>query len=97
MVRVRSRVQSPSSAPYLFTSTAQSVKIFKLMKRLYKSNTDKKWDGVCGGIAEYYDVDPTLVRAFYAFITVLSGVIPGLLAYIALSWIMPRKKEARNG
>jgi phage shock protein C len=68
------------------------------MKRLYKSETDKKWDGVCGGIAEYFDVDPVLVRVAYAFITVITGVFPGLIAYIVMAMIMPKKSEvAKNG
>jgi phage shock protein C len=64
-------------------------------KLLYKSNDDKKWDGVCAGVAEYFDIDPTLVRAGYVFITVITGVVPGLFAYLALSWIMPRKTEVK--
>lgn len=63
-------------------------------KLLYKS-TDKKWDGVCAGVAEYFDVDPTLIRAGYVFITVITGVVPGLFAYLVLSWIMPAKAEAK--
>ena len=49
-------------------------------KRLYKSATDKKIAGVCGGIAEYIDIDPTLVRLAWVLFCVLGG--SGLLAYI---------------
>ena len=74
-----------------------SVNIYKLMKkRLYKSETDKKLDGVCAGIAEYFDVDPTLIRAGYVFLTILSGVFLGVIAYIALAIIMPKKSEVKN-
>jgi phage shock protein C len=66
-----------------------------MTKRLYRSEKDKKWAGVCGGIAEYFDVDPTLVRAGYAFVTIISGVFPGLIAYFVLAWIMPTKSEAK--
>ncbi len=59
------------------------------MKRLYRSNKDKKLAGVCGGFAEYMDIDSTVVRAIYAFLTILSGVIPGIIAYFVLVWIMP--------
>lgn len=64
-----------------------------MTKRLYRSEKDRKWAGVCGGIAEYFDIDPTLVRAGYAFITIISGVFPGLIAYFVLAWIMPTKSE----
>lgn len=67
------------------------------MKRLHKSDSGKKWSGVCAGIAEYFDIDPTLVRVFYAFLTIISGVIPGLIAYFVMAWIMPSKEEVKNG
>ena len=66
------------------------------MKRLYKSDTDKKWSGICAGIAEYFDVDPTLIRVGYIFITIITGVIPGLIAYFVLSWVMPREEEIKK-
>jgi len=65
-------------------------------KRLYKSEDNKQLDGVCGGIAEYFDVDPTLVRVGYAFITVITGIFPGLIAYLALMIIMPKKGEVKK-
>lgn len=43
--------------------------------------------GVCAGIAEYFDLDPTLVRIAYLVISVISAAFPGLLVYIIL-WIM---------
>ena len=63
------------------------------MKRLYKSEDDKKLSGVCGGIGEYVNVDPTAIRVVYVIITLLTGVLPGIIAYIALEIIMPTKKE----
>ena len=60
-------------------------------KRLYKSATDKKLDGVCAGIGEYLDIDPTLIRLLWAFATCFAGA--GLLAYIIAAIIMPRKPE----
>ena len=62
-------------------------------KRLYKSSTDKKLDGVCAGIAEYCNIDPTLVRLGYAAVTIFSALIPGIVAYIVASMIIPRKPE----
>lgn len=58
------------------------------MKRLYKSNTDKKICGVCGGIAEYFNVDSTLVRLIC--ILLILGVGFGLLAYIIAALVMPK-------
>jgi phage shock protein C len=63
------------------------------MKRLYKSENDKKISGVCAGFAEYLDIDPTLVRAIYLFLDIITGVIMGIIAYIALAIIMPTKNE----
>ena len=60
-----------------------------MKKRLYKSNTDKKLDGVCGGIAEYFDIDPTLVRLAWIIFTALGG--SGLIAYIIAALVIPRQ------
>lgn len=67
-----------------------------MKKYLYKSEDDKKIDGVCAGIAEYFDTDPTLIRAGYALLTVVSGIFPGIIGYIVLAVIMPRKSEVRK-
>lgn len=56
-------------------------------KKLYKSSTDKKLAGVCGGIAEYFNVDSTLVRLGWVVFSLLGG--SGLLAYIIAAIIMP--------
>jgi phage shock protein C len=59
-------------------------------KKLTRSN-DKVISGVCSGIAEYFDVDPTLVRVGYAALSVFSAGFPGLILYIILAIIMPNK------
>ena len=56
-------------------------------KKLYKSSTDKKLAGVCGGIAEYFNIDSTLVRLGWVVFCALGG--SGLLAYIIAAIIMP--------
>lgn len=58
------------------------------MKKLRKSRTDIVISGVCGGFAEYFDVDPTLVRVIYLFLTFMGGGSP-ILLYFLLSWVMP--------
>ncbi|MBE5913905.1 MULTISPECIES: PspC domain-containing protein [Pseudobutyrivibrio] len=54
-------------------------------KRLYKSN-NKKICGVCAGIAEYFDVDPTLVRLIWAAVTLAGG--SGIIIYIVAALVM---------
>lgn len=58
------------------------------MKRLYKSTTNKMISGVCGGIAEYFDVDPTLIRLAAAAIALL-GCGTAIIAYIVAAIIIP--------
>ena len=57
-------------------------------KKLYLSN-DRKLAGVCGGIALYLGVDPTLIRLAWIVGTVITGFVPGLIAYIVAAIIIP--------
>lgn len=57
------------------------------MKRLYKSRYDRKLSGVCGGIAEYFNVDSTLIRLAWAVLVCFCGT--GVLAYILAALILP--------
>ena len=57
------------------------------MKKLYKSNTQKMVSGVCGGIAEYFDVDPTIVRILFVIFGFGGG--SGILLYLLAAAIMP--------
>ena len=63
------------------------------MKRLTLSDTDRKIAGVCGGIAEYIDVDPTIVRLVTVVLGLLTGIIPFFIGYI-LAWIIVPRKPA---
>lgn len=58
-----------------------------MKKRLYKSGTDKKISGVCAGIAEYFEIDPTIIRLAWVVFTLLGG--SGILAYIIAAIVMP--------
>ena len=58
------------------------------MKRLYKSNQEKMLDGVCGGIAEYFDLDPTVIRLAWVVFCAMGGC--GILAYIIAAIVIPR-------
>lgn len=59
------------------------------MKKLCKIDEGKQVDGVCGGIAEYFGCDPTLVRVIFAIAAFFGGA--GLWAYLVCAVIMPRK------
>ena len=56
-------------------------------KKLHKSATDKKICGVCGGLAEYLNVDPTIIRLIWALTVVFAGT--GVLAYLIAALVMP--------
>lgn len=58
-----------------------------MKKKLYKSNTEKKLCGVCGGISEYFDFDVTLVRLAWVLFTLLGG--SGIVAYIIAALVIP--------
>lgn len=57
-------------------------------KRLYKSR-DKKLAGVCAGLAEYFDIDPTVVRLAFILLSICSAAFPGILIYVICMLIMP--------
>lgn len=57
-------------------------------RRLTRSMTDKMIAGVCGGIAQYLNVDATLIRVIF-LVLVLAGIFPGVLAYIVAWIVMP--------
>jgi len=61
-------------------------------KRLYRSRTDCKFAGVCGGLGEYFNIDPTLIRIITVVLFFAHGV--GLLAYI-IAWIAMPKEPLR--
>ena len=57
------------------------------MKKLYRSQEDKKIAGICGGLGEMFSIDPTLIRLALIFICVATGILPLMIAYIA-GWII---------
>ena len=60
-------------------------------KRLYRSEQNQMLCGVCGGIAEYFDIDPTLVRLAWILFTACAG--SGIIAYIIAAIVMPKKSD----
>jgi len=61
-------------------------------KQLRRSMVNRQIAGVCAGIAEYFDFDPTTVRVVYVLISIFSAAFPGLLVYIIL-WILIPERE----
>lgn len=62
-------------------------------RRLTRSNRNKMIAGVCGGLAEYLDMDPTVVRVLYILVSILSAAFPGILAYVVLMFLMPPPEQ----
>lgn len=66
-------------------------------KYLYKSRIEKKISGVCGGLAVYLDTDPTVIRLAWIIFTVLTGIVPGIVAYIVAAMVMPVEPAHTHG
>ena len=61
-------------------------------KKLYKSRTDCKIDGVCAGVANYFNADATLVRLIWAAFAIIGGGT-GVIAYIVCMFVIPREPD----
>lgn len=61
------------------------------MRKLYRSDTDKKIAGIRGGLGEMLSYDSTIIRLIFVFITVLTGLVPAIVAYIVGWLIIPVK------
>lgn len=64
------------------------------MKKLYRSKNDRNICGVCGGIAEYFNIDSTLVRIIWVIVSIFSASVPGLLIYIICALIIPEEPDS---
>lgn len=62
-----------------------------MKKKLYKSESDKKISGVCGGIAEYFGIDSTIIRLIWVFLVLVYGT--GVLAYFVAALVMPNESD----
>ena len=63
------------------------------MKRLYRSRNNKMIAGICGGIAEYTNQDPTLIRLLVVLVGILTGIVPFILIYIISWFIIPYEDQ----
>jgi phage shock protein C len=58
-------------------------------RKLYRSKTNRKLAGVCGGLAQYFNIDATLIRVLFILLAVLGG--SGLVLYVAMWIIVPKE------
>jgi phage shock protein PspC (stress-responsive transcriptional regulator) len=58
-------------------------------RKLYRSRNERMIAGVCGGLGEYFNIDPTLIRLLFVFLALAGG--PGLVAYIVLLVVVPEE------
>lgn len=61
------------------------------MKKLYRSRNDCRLAGVLGGLGEYFEIDPTLIRLAYVIFTIASGFFPGILGYFLAVLVIPKE------
>lgn len=61
-------------------------------KRLFRSKENRVFAGICGGIGEYFNVDPVLVRVIWLLTVIFTGLFPGVIAYILLIFVIPVKR-----
>lgn len=66
------------------------------MRKLYRSKNDVIFCGICGGIAEYFDVDSTFVRIGVVILTLITGFIPVTLGYFIAYLIIPKKSSGKS-
>lgn len=59
------------------------------MKKLYRSRENRVWKGVLGGFGEYFNIDPVLLRVIFILFVLISGIFPGVIAYIIAIFIVP--------
>ena len=72
------------------------------MRKLYKSEENKVFAGVIGGLGEYLDIDPVALRVLWVLITIFTGVLPGVVVYLLAVIIIPKRNtnhynEQKNG
>lgn len=58
-------------------------------KRLYRSRSDRMVAGVCAGMGKYLGIDATVIRLLFALLAIFTGVVPGLVLYLVMMFIVP--------
>ena len=64
------------------------------LKKLYISKTERRLGGVCGVIAVYLNIDPTIVRLIWAFVSLMPASVPGILIYVICALVVPDEPDA---
>ncbi len=82
------------SIPTLGSSNNPKIPSESLMKKLHLSNHDKKVSGLCAGLAEYLNIDVSVVRLVTLTTIVFTGVLPGLFVYFIGAAVIPREGES---
>ena len=67
-----------------------------MQKKLYRTENNKMLAGVCGGIGEYFNVDPTLIRLAWAILSIPTAFFGGLVLYIIAAVIIPSEYQIRG-
>ena len=67
------------------------------MKKLYKSKENKIFAGVIGGIGEYFNFDPVILRLIWIVTVVFTGFFPGIIVYLVAVFIVPQKSKQMSG
>jgi phage shock protein C len=62
-------------------------------KKLYRATQGAKILGICQGLAEYFDIDPVLVRVIILLAIIFTGILPGIIIYFGLGFIIPKKED----
>jgi len=65
-------------------------------KKLYRSEKNRILAGICGGLGEYLNIDPTALRIVWLLIVIFSGIFPGVIAYIIAIFIIPPEPSSRE-
>ncbi len=62
-------------------------------KKVYRSDGNRVLAGVLGGLGEYFEVDPVLLRILFILLTIFTGVAPGIIAYLLMIAVIPRQRS----
>jgi phage shock protein C len=63
----------------------------KNIKKLYRSDENKNLAGIIGGVGEYFEVDPVLLRLIFLIIAIMSGILPAIIVYLIAILIIPKR------
>jgi phage shock protein C len=63
------------------------------MRLLYRSQQNKIFAGILGGVGEYFNVDPVFIRLIFVALTLVTGVVPGIITYVTALFIVPMQSD----